>query len=475
MVVTFPSKSCYLNPLSSITKPPSKSSNPHSKAQNIVDPLLHYCQLLSHGRFPSTIISISALKACARLSAFKEGQTIHAQITKAGSRSNQFIATSLIHFYSAFGHLQLARRVFDEMADRDAALQTAMLVGYARNGDIKNARCVFDAMPERDTVAWNAMLSSYAQSGLPKDALELFREMQAVKVRPNEVTLVNALSSCSQLGCLTLGEWIHAYIDREEDIKVTSTLNNALVHMYAKCGRLDAAFRVFVERRPRNLESWNTMLTGFAIHGRGTSAVSLFSQIIKTGLMPDKITFICVLMACSHSGMIDHAHRCFNCMTRVYGMEPKSSHYGCMVDVLSRAGLLEEAQSLIDRMPFEPDAYIWGALLGGCLTHRSYELGLQAANHLLELEPWEESRYIALANLNVIAGKLEDAVKVRNMMIQNRIKKSSGSSSIEVDGSLHEFLAGDRSHCQSKEIYSMIAKIDIDLDSHEHVPSNKQP
>ncbi|XP_058077672.1 pentatricopeptide repeat-containing protein At2g22410, mitochondrial-like [Magnolia sinica] len=302
------------------------------------------------------------------------------------------------------------------------------------NGAIENARHVFDKMPERDIVAWNAMLSGYAQSGLPQAALELFQEMQIANFRPNEVTLVSALSACSQLGSLAVGKWIHAYIDRHDSIRATSTLNNSLAHMYAKCGRLDAAFRVFVERRPRNLESWNTMLTSFAIHGCGSAALSLFSQMMRMGLTPDRISFVGLLMACSHGGMIDHATRCFDCMNRVYGIEPKSEHYGCMVDVLSRGGFLEEAQLLIDSMPFEPDAYVWGALLGGCLTHKNYELGLHTAKCLLELEPDEESRHIALLNLHAMSGKREDATMVRNTMIDMGVNKSSGSSKIEING-----------------------------------------
>lgn len=467
MLATSPVKPRHLySPLSSLTNQPSNSSIQRSKTQNPTDQLLLYHRLLAQRRFPNTDVLISALKTFTHLSAFKEGQTIHAQIIKFGKRPNRFLAASLIRFYSALGHIGPAHQVFDEVGEKDAVLQTAMLSACAQNDDTESARRLFDEMPERDIIAWNAMLSAYAQSRLPMDALELFREMQIANFRPNEVTLVNALSACSQLGCLTLGEWIHTYIDREADVRQTSTLNNSLVHMYAKCGRLDVAYRVFVEKEPRNLESWNTMLTGFAIHGHGMSALSLFSQIIKIGLMPDDISFIGILMACSHCGMIDHAYRCFECMNRVYGVKPKSNHYGCMVDVLARGGLLEEARVLIERMPFEPDAYIWGALLGGCVTNRNYKLGLLAANRLIELEPCEESRYLALTNIYTMAGKFEDAVKVRRMMFENGIKKSSGSSSIEIDGDIHVFLAGDRSHCQSEEIYSMIEKIGICFDSY---------
>ncbi|XP_043714482.1 pentatricopeptide repeat-containing protein At2g29760, chloroplastic-like [Telopea speciosissima] len=339
-----------------------------------------------------------------------------------------------------------------------------MIVAYLQNGAADMARHLFDKMPDRDVASWNAMLSGYAQNGMPRDAIQLFRAMQISKYRPNEITLISTLSACSQLGCLSLGAWIHAYIIRSGDISFTFTLINSLIHMYAKCGRLDIAYDVFTGIGPRNLETWNTMLTSFAIHGRGMCALSLFCQMMKMGLMPDRITFLAILMACSHCGMVDHAYKCFDCMCRVYGLKPQAEYYGCLVDVLSRSGLLLEAMMVMEEMPFEPDISVWGALLGGCLTHRNYKLGIRAANHLLEREPYEESRYIALSNLYAMAGKLEEAVKVRKVMRDAGIKQTSGSSSIEVDGFIHEFLSGDRSHYQSMEIYSMVEIIDRSLE-----------
>ncbi|KAL5998607.1 hypothetical protein ACLOJK_009550 [Asimina triloba] len=424
--------------LSSIPNPPPKSTNQHPKPPKVISPLHLHHQTLTQGHFRSII---SALRSCARACAFEEGRAIHAQVVKTTPTPNPFVAASLVRFYSACGHIDHARQVFDEVAEKDAALETAMLAGYALNGAIVRARRLFDEMPERDLIAWNAMLSAYAQCGLPVDALELFKTMQIANVRPNEVTLVSALSACSQLGYLSIGEWIHAFINRDDNIRMTSTLRNSLVHMYSKCGRLDAAFQMFVETQPRNVESWNTMLTSLAIHGHVTTALALFSQMVKIGVVPDRITFVGLLMACSHGGRVDHANRCFDCMMRIYGMEPKPEHYGCMVDVLSRGGFLEEACMLINDMPFEPDAYMWGALLSGCLTHNSYGLGLLAAKCLLELEPDEESRYISLLNLHAMSGNGEDAMMVRKAM-NDRAWKASGRSMIEIDGAVHEFLAG---------------------------------
>ncbi|XP_042489334.1 pentatricopeptide repeat-containing protein At2g29760, chloroplastic-like [Macadamia integrifolia] len=456
VTVIFPAKS-----IANAKQPPIDQP---SKTRSPADSLLFYHQTVSEGRFPNKRTLTSAIKACTFVLAVIEGKAIHAQIIKNESNADRFLASALVSFYSACGELNSARQVFDEISEKDTTLRTTMMVAYVQNGAADMARCLFDEMPDRDVASWNAMLSGYAQNGMPRDAIQLFRAMQISNCRPNDITLVSTLSACSQLGCLSLGAWIHAYIIRSGYISFTSTLTNSLIHMYAKCGRLDIAYDVFAENGPRNLETWNTMLTSFAIHGCGVCALSLFCQMMKMGLMPDRITFLAILMACSHCGMIDHAYKCFDCMCRVYGVEPQAEYYGCLVDVLARSGLLVEAMMVVEEMPFEPDISVWGAVLGGCLTHGNYKLGIRAANHLLEQEPYEEARYIALSNLYAMAGKLEEAVKVRKVMRDAGIKKISGSSSIEVDGCIHDFLSGDRSHCRSMEIYSMVEIIDRSLE-----------
>ncbi|XP_020115134.1 pentatricopeptide repeat-containing protein ELI1, chloroplastic-like isoform X1 [Ananas comosus] len=450
-------------PLSSpspLPLPPKNPKNPRSiqasDSQDPINALLHYLHVVSRGRSPAKIVFISAMKACS-LRAAKAGQSLHAHIVKSGFAPDRFVASSIVAFYSSCGRLGFARQVFDAVPVKDAVLQTAMLMSYVDNGELAVARRFFDEMNERDVVAWNAMLSGYIRHGLPEEALELLRDMQITMLRPNEVTLVCALSACSQMGSLALGEWLHGYIDKHLGASGKSpTLGNCLVHMYAKCGRLDIAFGLFVQQKPKNLESWNTMLTAFALHGCGMSALSLFSQMIKLGIWPDRITFLGVLMACSHTGRVDHALQCFNFMTRVYGVEPNADHCGCMVDVLARKGLLKEAREVIKSIAFETDASIWGALLVGCFTYADYDLGLEAATHLVELEPWEEGRYVALSKLYEKVGRIEEAMRVRKAMDEACTERSAGRSVIEVDGVVHEFIAGDRSHYRSKEIYSMI-------------------
>uniref|UniRef100_A0A1D1ZCK7 Pentatricopeptide repeat-containing protein At4g37380, chloroplastic n=1 Tax=Anthurium amnicola TaxID=1678845 RepID=A0A1D1ZCK7_9ARAE len=442
------------------TRAPSWRMSTQKKNAAAEDAALRsYVRTLSHGRLPGKLAIISVLKASTPASA----GAVHAHLVKAGLGADRFVASALIRFYSSAGRLASARKAFSGVCEEDVTLHTAMLGALVENGDAVGARVMFDDMLERDVVAWNGMLSGYVHCGLPEDALELFQEMQVSDSTPNEVTLVSVLSACSQLACLALGEWVHAYIGRVSDITVTPILINSMVNMYAKCGRLDAAFGLFLEQGPRNLESWNTMLSCFATHGCGTATLSLFSHMIKTAVMPDRISFLAVLMACAHASMVDHALRCFDCMQRVYDFVPLPEHYGCLVDVLSRGGHLQEAHALIKSMPFEPDGYAWGALLAGCCHYHNFEIGLEAANCLVELEPWEEGRYIALLHIYAMSGKREDFVKLRPEMVNLSILKLSGSSLIEVDGVVHKFVAGDRSHCQSKDIYMMVEDIGSNL------------
>ncbi|CAA6663245.1 unnamed protein product [Spirodela intermedia] len=370
-----------------------------------------------------------------------------------GSCADRFVASALLQCYSAGGRVASAWKVFASVSEKDAALRTAMLVACADNGDLTSARALFNEIPGRDVVAWNAMLSAYSHSELPERALELFEEMQLSGTRPNEITLVIALSACSQLSSLALGKWIHLYVDRASDINLTPTLVNSLVSMYAKCGSLRAAVEVFLEKHPRNLETWNAMLSGFAAYGCGGGALSLFSQMIKTAVAPDRITFLSLLTAFARAGMIADA------LTLV----PRREHYGCLVDALARGGHLQEAYALVEGSPFEPDGAAWGALLAGCCVHGDAEIGRTAAELLLQLEPGEGGRHIALSNLHGMTGNSVDMVRLKQETVGQGIHLPSGSSSIEVNGVVHEFTAGDRSHTQSEQIYLMIAMISSNL------------
>lgn len=455
------------------TSMPNHTHSPQSiqlrQVRSPHDSLHHYLRKATDGHLLGKPDFISAMKASASTSNIPLGKAIHSHITKSGLGTDKFVATSIISFYSICGLLMSARQLFDRIPHKDVVLRTSMLMSYAENGNIDDARRLFDDFPDRDLVAWNAMLSCFLRCGFPEETLALFQEMQIGKVCPNEVSLIIALSACSQMNCLALGAWIHAFIHKLFRSHRSTKLVNAIVHMYAKCGRLDIALKIFINQENKNLESWNTLMTGFAVHGFAEGSFSLFSQMIRIGIRPDRITLLALLMACSHAGMVVDAIRYFMLFTVVYGVQTGTKHYGCLVDVLCRKGHLEEASRLIEALPLQSNAYVWGSLMRDCLTYQNHELGLEAAKRLLELEPCNEGRHIALSNLIARIGEVEGFMRVRRMMVDMGIRQSSGMSLIEAEGEVHKFSSGDRSHFQSKDIYATIHTIHLNMGQQKHL------
>ncbi|XP_058090782.1 pentatricopeptide repeat-containing protein At5g48910-like isoform X2 [Magnolia sinica] len=357
--------------------------------------------------------------------------------------------------YTNCGSVDFACRLFDKMFDFNVVSCNAMMSGYLKVGDLGSARSLFDKMPERDLVSWSTVIAGCVQLGDIKKALELFTEMQDLRIRADEVILASLLSASAQMGALYRGKWFHAYIYRS-NVKLDVVLSTSLIDMYSKCGGVDIALRVFRLMPKKDTLAWNAIITGLAMNGCGEKSLGVFLEMQSEGKRPDDVTFIGVLCACSHAGLLDEGFRYFECMTRDYRINPRIEHYGCMVDLLGRAGLLEDAQDFISRMPVEPNAAIWGALLGGCIIHGNVELGECVGRLLIELEPHHSGRYVLLSNLYANANRWDDARNIREMMKEKGVQKIPGQSTIEAMGAVHEFVMGDRSHPQTKEIYHML-------------------
>ncbi|KAG6408676.1 hypothetical protein SASPL_131694 [Salvia splendens] len=296
-------------------------------------------------------------------------------------------------------------------------------------------------MPDRNLRSWTAMIAGFVRCGKPKRAIDIFREMKQVGLKPNEATVVAVLAACADLGDLDLGRWIHDYSDKSgftENVLVC----NKLIDMYIKCGCLKAARDVFEGMKKRTVVSWSAMIQGLALHGNADEALGLFSEMIQMGMKPNDVTFIGLLNACSHMGLISEGRAFFARMTTDFAITPSIEHYGCMVDLLSRRGLLQEAYEFIKKMPITPNAAIWGALLGGCKVHKDIEMAEVAMRHIHELDPHNDGYYVVLANIYSEAKKWEDAARVRKMMKERGLKKTYGCSSITINGVVHEFVAG---------------------------------
>ncbi|KAL6003528.1 hypothetical protein ACLOJK_023760 [Asimina triloba] len=423
-------------------------SSPHSALQLFVE-------MRSSGVPPDSHTYPFLLKACELLSEPALLRSVHSQALKFGFSSHIHVTNKLIHAYSGLNSMDEAQRVFDQGCWRDIVSYNALIAGYVKASEMGTAREVFDEMPTKDAVSWGTLVMGYAQAGQCKQGLELFDQMLALGVHPDNVALVGALSSCAQLGALEKGMAIHDYV-KQAGIGCNVFLCTGLVDMYAKCGCISTAMEVFESSHDKNVFTWNAVITGVAMHGHGEQALELFMRMQNARIRPDKITLLAVLVGCSHVGLVDDARQLFNEMECIHGVCRGLSHYGCMVDLLGRAGLIQEALELIESMPMEGDVYVWGGLLGGCRIHGNVEVAEIAAGHLIGLAPDGAGTYSIMANIYAKAKRWEDVAKMRRLMCEMRLNKNRGCSWIQVEGVDHEFVAGERWHPQIDEIHSVL-------------------
>ncbi|XP_010250014.1 PREDICTED: pentatricopeptide repeat-containing protein At1g08070, chloroplastic-like [Nelumbo nucifera] len=425
------------------------------------------------------VISWNAIIAgYAQSGRYKEALDFFHDMLNSNVQPNESTLVSVLSACAQSGSLELGHwaRIWieDHGLGSNLHLVNSLIDMYAKCGDLETARGLFDGIHQRDRVSWNVMIGGYTHKGHYKEALTLFRQMQQSNEEPNDVTFLSILPACAHLGALDLGKWIHAYIDRNFSNLSNDALSTSLIDMYAKCGNIDAAKQVFDAMRPKTLASWNAMISGLAIHGHADMSLGLFLKMADEGFKPDDITFVSVLSACSHAGLVEVGCQLFESMTRDYKISPKLQHYGCMIDLLGRAGLFEEAEALIKSMEMKPDGAIWGSLLGACRVHGNVELGEFVADHLFQLEPENPGGYVLLSNIYAGAGRWEDVARIRTRLNDKGMKKVPGCSSIEVDSVVHEFLVGDKAHPQSKEIYEMLDEMDELLELAGHVPDTSE-
>lgn len=376
----------------------------------------------------------------------------------------------VVHLYAVCGEMKSARRMFDKMPQRDVVTWNIMMSQLIKKGEVEGAYGLFCLMPERNVRSWTAMISGFVQCGMAKEGVGLFLEMESESLRPNEVTVVAVLAACADLGDLEFGRRVHWFVKRngfERNVHVCNTL----IDMYVKCGCLEEGCEVFDGMVERTVVSWSSLIAGFAMHGKGEEALKMYGEMIESGVKPNHVTFVGILHACSHMGLVEKGRAFFTIMSRDYGILPRLEHYGCLVDLLSRAGQLKEAHEVILNMPMSPNGVVWGALLGGCRLHKNIELAEEAMRHLSKLDPLNDGYYIVMSNVYAEAGKWEEVVRMRKLMKNRGVKKTPGCSSITVDGVVHEFVAGDETHPQTEKIFEMWEKLLVKMKAKGYVPN----
>ncbi|KAL7604108.1 hypothetical protein Lser_V15G20694 [Lactuca serriola] len=380
-----------------------------------------------------------------------------------GFEPNEMTLVSVLGACGDLGNLSLGRLIEDYVVDSKMKVNSfigSSLIGmYSKCGDLVSSRRVFDKMTKKDLVTWNSMITGYAQSGLSHEAISIFNIMKEEGVKANNITLSGVLSACASLGALDIGKSIDEYASKnglQQDIYVAT----ALIDMYAKCGSVDHAFQVFENMPFKNIVTWNAMISAFAFNGRAKEAILLFNRML---VFPDDVTFVGVLSACVHGGMVKEGRKFFDLMTSSYKLVPKIEHYSCMVDLLSRAGLVNEAWDFIQKMPEKPDEITLGALLGACQKVGNLDVSEKVMKVLLEIEPKNSWNYVISSQIYANSNRWDDSAKMRLLMRQKGVTKVPGSSWIEVHGQIQEFRVGDDLHIDSEEIYKLLEFLYIEM------------
>ncbi|XP_059645374.1 pentatricopeptide repeat-containing protein At3g47530 [Cornus florida] len=432
-------------------------------------------RIFSHISEPNVSHYNTMIRACLKNNSPEEGFKLYREMQWRGMRpdplSSSFAIKSCVKISSLFGGLQIHARVLRDGHQSDRLLLTTLMDLYSTCRKCDEACKVFDEISERDAVTWNVLISCYTRNGRTRDATGVFDMMQSTPngSEPDDVTCLLVLQACANLGELEFGERVHKYI-QEHGYGDALNLCNSLVAMYSRCGCLEKAYQVFKEMNSRDVVSWSAMISGFASNGYGREAIEAFREMQRLGVSPDDQTFTGVLSACSHSGLVDEGWMFFDCMSKEFGIVPNVHHYGCMVDLMGRAGLLDQAYELIISMGVKPDATIWRTLLGACRIHGHVTLGESVIGHLIQLNAQEAGDYVLLLNIYSSVGNWEKVTELRKLMKEKAIHTTPGCSTVNLKGEVHEFVVDDNSHPRKDEIYEMLDEIGKQLKIAGYVP-----
>ncbi|KAG5592322.1 hypothetical protein H5410_042836 [Solanum commersonii] len=345
---------------------------------------------------------------------------------------------TLVNIIPAFGNLELTCEgksihalALKTSAGQDIRVQNALTTMYGKLSDMESATSVFELCLYHNLCSWNCLISALAQNKNSKEAIEFFRLLE---FEPDEITMATILSACRQLGIIRHGKQIHAHLIKS-GFYINAFVSAALVDMYSSCGRLDIAHQVFQSSVERSIAGWNSMISAYGFHSNGQKAIDIFHEMIDLGLTPSKVTFINLLTACSHTGLVDQGFWYYNHMLDEFGVQCSTEHHVCVVDMLGRSGRLHEAYNFIKELPSPPDPGIWGALLSACNYHGDLQLGKEVANILFSLEPENVGYHLALSNIYVATGSWKEAGELRDIVHIKGLKKPAAYSIIDFGSS----------------------------------------
>ncbi|KAL2341776.1 hypothetical protein Fmac_009716 [Flemingia macrophylla] len=399
---------------------------------------------------PNHTILHRVLQRCGVSMDLRTATKTHARLVVLGFAAYPSLVAALISTYAHCHQPHIALRVFSNVSclfNMNLVIQSLLKAGQC---DL--AKKVFVKMPVRDVVTWNSMIGGYVKSSRLLDALSLFRRMLSAQVEPDGFTFASVATACARLGALCNAKWVHELMVQKR-VELNYILSAALIDMYAKCGRIDVSRQVFEEVVRDHVSVWNAMIGGLAIHGLAVDATGVFSRMEMESVLPDSVTFIGILTACSHCGLVEEGRKYFDMMQNRYMIQPQLEHYGTLVDLLGRAGRVEEAYAVIKVMPMEPDVVIWRALLSACRIYRKKELGEVSVANISRLESGD---FVLLSNMYCSLKSWDSAERVRQIMKMGCVRKNRGKSWIELGDRIYQFNAADQSHAEMKSIYRVL-------------------
>ncbi|EFJ23917.1 hypothetical protein SELMODRAFT_102729 [Selaginella moellendorffii] len=399
------------------------------------------------GLAPNKVTFLAILSAVSGARGLEEGRKIHTQVVESGYSGELSVGNALIDMYSKCGSLEDARKTFAGMDEKNGlvSIGNAIVHMYGKCGNVADARKMFDKMRERDTVSWTTMIAVYAEHGYDREALQIFKVMLLESVAPDKVTLINVLDACSNVSGLAQGRLVYKQFVESGAHELDLVLGNAVARMFGSCGSLREAREIFESLAARDVVSWNCLITAYAQHGSFEESLRLFRRMLEECVKPDEVTFVGVLSACSHGGLVADGCQFFVSMVQDYQIPAEEIHYGCMVDLLGRAGRLAEAEELLSRLPCAAaNDVMWTSLLSSCKLHSDLDRGKRAAKKLLAMVPGDPSHLLALATIHAASGEWKEAMRIRKEVMERGSGAARGGaggmSRIEVNGQVHKFV-----------------------------------
>ncbi|CAN7060770.1 unnamed protein product [Brassica rapa subsp. trilocularis] len=386
----------------------------------------------------------------------EEAVDLFKEMRRKGVRPNEFTYSVVLTALPVISPAEVHAQVLKTNYERSSTVGTALLDAYVKLGKADDAAKVFSSIDDKDIVAWSAMLAGYAQSGETEAAVKMFSELTKGGIKPNEFTFSSVLNVCAAASASSgQGKQFHGFAIKSR-VNDSLIVSSALLTMYAKKGDIESAEAVFKRQGERDLVSWNSMISGYAQHGEATKALDVFEEMKRRKVKMDSVTFIGVFAACTHAGLVEEGEKYFDIMVRECKIAPTKEHNSCMVDLYSRAGLLEKAMEVIDNMTYPAGSTIWRTILAACRVYKRTELGRLAAKKIIDMKPEDSAAYVLLSNMYAESGDWGERAKVRKLMEERKVKKEAGYSWIEVKNKTYAFLAGDRSHPLKDQIYKKL-------------------